>query len=505
MSMVRLQAPAAPAEPRPAAGSLGIYLDSLGCAKNLVDSEAMLGLLTARGHRVCDTPHDADVLLVNTCGFLEAAREESVERILELAALKGAGRPRLLAVLGCLVARAPEELREAIPEVDLWLPAGRHGALPDLLEGTLAGLPTRAARAATDRSGSGRAPIGAFAGFGARVLMTPRHTAYLKISEGCSNTCSFCSIPLMRGTQRSRPVHDVVDEAERLAAGGVRELHLVAQDLTHYGFDLPGRPDLLDLVRALSAVGGLEWIRFLYAHPAHLTRRQQEGLFEVPKVVRYLDMPVQHAAPRLLRAMRRPYTAEHVRRQIDGLRRRVPGITLRSTVIVGFPGETERDFATLCRFVQEARFERLGIFTFSREPGTPSYTLPGRPRASTATRRLQELSELQLHLAAEHAAARVGTRVRLLVDAELSSAEAAEHASPLAAGAVALARSEGEALDIDGHVYLEPGAAADGGAGAPGCFVEAEIVAADVYDLRARPVASAPAPARVRSHSRNKS
>jgi ribosomal protein S12 methylthiotransferase len=466
----------------PNLGGVRVYLDSLGCPKNLVDSEATLGLLVGGGCTATANPEDADVLVVNTCGFLESAREESVDRILELARLKSTNRPRLLAVLGCLVARAADELAEALPEVDVWLPAGRHGELPGLLAGRLQSIPSPALRAATDRSGSGRAPITAFAGFGQRTLLTPSHTAYLKISEGCSNTCTFCSIPLMRGDQRSRPMAAIVAEAAALAARGVRELHLVAQDLTHYGFDLPQRVDLVDLVAALSAVEGIEWIRLLYAHPAHFTRRMQEELFEVPKVVRYLDMPVQHASPRILRAMRRSYGPDRVRSQCAALRERIPGIVLRTTVIVGFPGETERDFEQLCRFVGDVQFDRLGIFTYSREPDTPAAALPGRPRASTASRRMQVLSELQMHVAAERAAARLGSRVRVLIDGPVPEEERA--AQPIADGTVAVGRTEGEALDIDGCVFVEPSGPVPPPAGR---FLWAEIVAADVHDLRARP------------------
>ena len=481
--LARAGAPATAARPQSLAG-MRVYLDSLGCAKNLVDSEAALGLLRTSGVRHVDDPARADVILVNTCGFLEAAREESLQRILELAQHKSYGSARILGVLGCLVARAPEELAESLPEVDLWLPAGAHGQLAERLQALVAAQPTPALRAATDRSGSRRAPSGAFAGFGSRVLLTPAHTAYLKISEGCSNQCAFCSIPLMRGTQRSRPVRELVAEAQGLASRGVRELHLVAQDLTHYGFDLPGRPDLLDLVTAVAAESGIAWLRLLYAHPSHMTRRMAAGLWRLPQVVRYLDMPVQHASTRLLRAMRRPYTATSVRRQLLDLRARVPGLALRTSVIVGFPGETERDFVQLCRFVEDVQFDRLGIFAYSREPGTPSYALAGRPRASTVSRRLQALTELQMHVSARRTQSRVGTRARVLVDAMLTSVEAA--ASPLGRGAVAVGRTESEALDIDGVVYLEAAAGV-----APGQFVEADIVAADVHDLRARPVGGA--------------
>ncbi len=481
--------PSAPSTivPRTALAGVRVYLDSLGCAKNLVDSEATLGLLAAAGARSVADPAAADVLLVNTCGFLEVAREESVQRILELAQHKAFGRGRILGVLGCLVSRAPEELAESLPEVDLWLPAGAHGQLGPLLQAAMAQQPAVALRAATDRSGSRRAPSGAFAGFGQRVLLTPAHTAYLKLSEGCSNACTFCSIPLMRGTQRSRPVADLVAEARSLAARGVRELHLVAQDLTHYGFDLPARADLLDLARALAEIDGLEWIRLLYAHPSHLTPRMAKGLFELPRVARYLDMPMQHASTRLLRAMRRPYTAAKLRRQFLDLRQRVPGIALRTSVIVGFPGETERDFVQLCRFVEEIEFDRLGIFTYSREPGTPSYSFAGRPRASTAMRRMQVLTEIQMHVAARRAAARVGTCARVLVDARVDAGST--EMSPLWPRAVAVGRTESEALDIDGVVFLESKVPL-----VPGEFVDATIVDACVHDLRARVHPTAPQP-----------
>ena len=488
--------PDAPTPVRPIGGEapasaalagMRVYLDSLGCAKNLVDSEATLGLLRGAGLHAVGDPEQADVVLVNTCGFLEVAREESIERILELAQLKSYGRARLLGVLGCLVSRAPDELANSIPEVDVWLPAGSHGALCERLGAALTRRGDVAQRRASDRSGSGRAPAGAFAGFGERVLLTAPHTSYLKISEGCTNTCSFCSIPLMRGTQRSRPLAALVREARALAARGVRELHLVAQDLTHYGYDLPRRADLLDLVRALAEVDGIEWMRLLYAHPSHLTRRMIRGLFDVPHLARYLDMPIQHASDPMLRAMRRPYTQARVRRQVAELRERVPDITLRTTVIVGFPGESERDFVTLCRFVEETAWDRLGIFAYSREPGTPAFALRGRPHTQTVTRRIHELTDLQMHVAAARNAARVGTRARVLVDALCVGEGADTLHSRFADGAKAVGRSEAEALDIDGTVYLH----ADGDL-QPGRFVDATLVDADAFDLCGR-VEAAPA------------
>jgi ribosomal protein S12 methylthiotransferase len=463
-----------------------VYLDSLGCAKNLVDSEATLGLLLGAGMQRCEEPTDADVLLVNTCGFLEAAREESIDRILELAQCKTIGKPRLLGVLGCLVSRAPEELAQNIPEVDVWLSAGAHGQLAARLAAALHHQPTPQQRRATDRSGSGRAPQGAFAGFGSRVLLTPSHTAYLKISEGCSNQCTFCSIPLMRGTQRSRSLQDLTSEAAQLVAQGVRELHVVAQDLTHWGFDLPGRPDLLDLVRGLDAVPGIEWIRLLYAHPKHFTPRMMTGLYELPHVARYLDMPMQHASDRLLRAMRRPYSVEHARRQFLWLRENVPGISLRTSVIVGFPGETEADFRRLCRFVEEVQFDHLGIFTYSREPGTPSYDMRPRPRQSTSQRRLQELGELQMHIAGARATARIGSSVRILIDAPASALRQPDVLLPdFAAGCVAIGRSEAEALDIDSTIWIDPGNL-DAADLRPGTFLTATVTDAEVHDLRVR-------------------
>ena len=481
MSVVQFRAAAGPAAGAGGLAGVRVYLDSLGCAKNLVDSEATLGLLHGDGAVRVGDPAAADVLVVNTCGFLEQAREESIERILELALLKTTGTPRVLAVLGCLVARAAEELRESIPEVDVWLPAGSHGALGEALRRNLANQPTRARRAATDRSGGGRAPASAFSGFGRRVLLTPPHTAYLKISEGCSNACTFCSIPLMRGTQRSRPLAEIVAEARALAAAGVRELHVVAQDSTHWGFDLPRRRDLLDLCTALAAVDGIEWIRLLYAHPAHLTPRMVDGLFRLPQMARYLDMPIQHVVPRLLRAMRRGHGPERIRDLVARLRAVAPEITLRSTVIVGFPGETERDFEALCRFVDDVRWDRLGVFTYSREPGTPAYDLPARARASTAAARLQMLTELQMQIAAERNAARVGRRLRVLIDGAIDDDERDE--SPLARCARVRGRSQGEALDIDGVVYVT---AAPGAALAPGTFVDVEVVRADAFDLLGR-------------------
>ena len=486
MSMVQFKTHRAPAgevvrASRPVS-SRRVYLDSLGCAKNLVDSEATLGLLAEDGWERTPNPDEADALVVNTCGFLEAARSESIDRILELAQLKTTARPRVLAVLGCLVARAEDEMRDALPEVDVWLPAGRHADLPARLANAWDEQPAAELRRATDRSGSGRAPASAFAGFASRVLLTAPHTTYLKISEGCTNACSFCSIPLMRGLQRSRALEDIVTEARALVARGAVELHLVAQDLTHYGFDLERRLDLLDVVEALSEIDGLEWIRLLYAHPAHLTPRLLAGLFRVPKVVPYLDLPIQHASPAVLRRMNRPYGPERVRHQVEALRATVPDMTLRTTVIVGHPGETSRDFEFLAEFLDQVPFDRLGIFTYSREPGTPANDFGARPRASTAAARMHALQEMQMHRAGERAAARLGARVRVLVDNGFDAGATAD--LPIASGTVAVGRTTGEALDIDGGVYLEPGDAEI----VPGTFVDAVVTATDVYDLRARPM-----------------
>jgi ribosomal protein S12 methylthiotransferase len=324
---------------------------SLGCPKNLVDSEVMLGQLRRRGWGVTTDAADADVIVVNTCGFIEGAKQESIDAILEMARLKDQGRARRLVVTGCLTQRYDGELRAEIPEIDATLGTDQVSEIVRAVEGE--------ATAAT----TGVAPTWVYDHTSPRVLSTPPWMAYLKISEGCDYTCSFCIIPALRGRHRSRAQEDVVAEAEALAAQGVKELVLVAQDSTRYGLDLGQRDGLAALLRRLGRIDGVRWIRVMYAYPATLSDAALDAIASEEKVANYVDVPLQHASDAVLRRMRRPFGHQNVRGLVERMRRRVPDLALRTSFIVGFPGETEAEFQELLDFVEETRFDNVGVFT----------------------------------------------------------------------------------------------------------------------------------------------
>jgi ribosomal protein S12 methylthiotransferase len=441
-----------------------VYLHTLGCPKNRVDSEIMLGALTGAGYRLVPAPEEAEVIVVNTCGFLESAREESVEVVLELAEMKRVGRCRKLVVTGCLVQRHAEELAREIPEVDHFLGTG---AYPEVARVVADAQAKRLLVPDPDFVHSAATP---------RVNSLPAHTAYLKIAEGCDNACAFCIIPKLRGPQRSRPVADVVAEAQALAARGTVELSLVAQDLTAYGQDLPGRVRLHHLLPELAKVDGIRWIRLHYAYPRDVPDALVDVLAGEPKIAKYLDMPLQHSSDRLLRAMKRGRDSGFLRDLLARLRRRVPGIALRTSLIVGLPGETEEDFEDLLAFVREQRFERLGVFEYSAEEGTPAAELPDQVPAEVKRERHRAVMEVQQGIARAHQRALVGRRLEVLVEGR---AEETEH---LLAG-----RHAQQAPEIDGLTYLNEGLAY------PGEIVTVEVTDAADHDLVGRVVGRDPA------------
>ncbi len=452
-----------------------VYMHTLGCPKNQVDSEVMLGTLAAAGFRLVQDPRRADVVVVNTCGFIESAKEESIAAIVELAALKTSGRCRKLVVAGCLTQRYHAELAAELPEVDHFVGTGAYQEIGRIVADAQA---SRVIVPDPDFVHAATTP---------RVNSLPSHTAYLKVAEGCDNACAFCIIPALRGPQRSRSVPDLVAEATALAADGVVELSLVAQDLTAWGQDLPGRPRLHQLLPALCGVEGIRWIRLHYAYPRDFPDALVEVMAAEPKIVRYLDMPVQHASDRLLRAMRRGRDVRFLRELLARLRERVPGIALRTSLIVGLPGETERDFAELLAFVREQRFERLGVFEYSREEGTPAAEMLDQVPAEVKRERFEAVMEAQRGIAAAHQRSWIGRRVEVLVE---GASPESEH---LLAG-----RTAQQAPEIDGVTYLNeiaiPGQ--EGAAVYPGELVTAEVTDAADYDLVARVVARDPAPRR---------
>ena len=446
-----------------------LYMATLGCPKNRVDSEVMLGTLGARGYTLVERPEDASVIVVNTCAFIGPAKQESIDTILELAELKKTGRCGTLVVTGCLSQRYGPELAKEMPEVDHFLGTGAYVQIGDLLAAEAA---PRQVIPDPDYVHDARTP---------KVNSSPKWTAYLKISEGCDNACAFCIIPTLRGAQRSRPIDDLVAEARTLAASGVRELNLVAQDLTAYGHDLPGRPQLHQLLEALCTVD-VRWIRLHYAYPRVFPDALIEVMAREPKIAKYLDMPLQHASDRLLRSMRRGRDSAFLISLLAKLRARIPGLTFRTSLIAGLPGETEEDFALLKEFVRTQRFERMGCFQYSDEEGTPAYDFSDKVPQKVIERRWREVMAVQKRINREQNRALIGKRLEVLVE---GPSPESEH--------LLVGRHEGQAPDIDGVVYINDGF------GYPGEFVTVEVTEAHDYDLvgrvvdrpERRPVASA--------------
>ena len=451
------------------------YLLSLGCPKNTVDSEGMATLLQQRGYAAAEIPEEADVLIVNTCGFLEAAKEESIAYLQDLAARKRPGQ--LLIAAGCLAQRNPEEIKARVPGVDGLLGTRRWMEIVHLVE-----------HLRRDRRGGRHFAVRELLGDPetAPPIARPAHvgpSAYLKISDGCNAPCAFCSIPLFKGKLRSRPLPELVDEAARLVAGGAREIILIAQDTTDYGRDW-GEPDSLPrLLNALvNRVPDLHWLRLMYAYPGHVSDTLIEVMATHPQILHYLDIPLQHGDPRTLRRMRRPSNLDMVFRTIEKLREAMPDIALRTTFIVGFPGETEEEFQNLLDFVAAIRFDKVGAFTFSPEPGTPAATMPDQVPEEVKEERWHRLMALQQRISLERNQAHVGRELEVLAERVVDGQALREMGwlGP-ADGVYTLARSYREAPEIDGYVIVT-------GRLTVGAFHRVRITAALEYDLIAEPV-----------------
>mgnify|MGYP003947554743 FL=1 len=372
-----------------------VNLISLGCAKNLVDSEILLGGINKSELTITKNPEEADTIIVNTCGFLDIAREESVDTILQAAELKKTGKLSELVVMGCLSERYPEEVAAEIPEIDRIFGSNDHRQIISFLTG---------------KDFAKDDPMFF------RSLMTPNHYAYIKIAEGCDNACSFCSIPIMRGLQKSRSIPAIMDEATRLASNGTKELLVIAQDSTSYGWDLEKKVYLSDLLKELNTIDEIDWIRVHYAHPAHLSQRIIDAIADCDKVCNYLDMPVQHASDDILKSMKRGLNQEGIRNRISRLRSAVPHIAIRTTLIVGYPGETEAHFNELYNFVDEMQFDRLGAFTYSEEEGTTAEALEDNVSRETKNERKNKIVELQHGISLEKNEAFIGKTMKVLVD-----------------------------------------------------------------------------------------
>jgi len=410
---------------------------SLGCPKNLVDSEVMMGTLQQAGYEITNNPAEADTVVVNTCGFIESAKQESVEAILEATRLKDEGKAKRVVVAGCLVERYRDDLIKELPEVDAFIGTNEV---------------TRILEAADETMNFRELPLLPIGNKSATYLYdfdTPRfratasHTAFIKIAEGCDRPCAFCSIPSMRGSFRSRRFGSIIEEARELAKQGVREVVLIAQDSSRYGEDLGELDALAALIKALGEIEELEWVRVMYAYPTHISDAFLEAIAETPKAVKYLDMPLQHASRNVLKLMKRGGTRESLEKLIYRVRARVPGIAIRTTFITGFPGETEEDFDELMQCVQNCRFDNLGVFTYSDEEGTPAFDLPNKVDPKTATQRRSRLMKEQAKISKQLNKRRIGNTFKVMFEG------ISEESDLLFQG-----RLEGQAQEIDGHIFI---------------------------------------------------
>jgi len=442
---------------------------SLGCPKNLVDSEVMMGQLRQSGYEITSDASEADTLVVNTCGFIESAKKESIDAILEAARLKSEGKAQRLVVAGCLVERYRDELRKEMPEVDAFIGTSQIGEIAKVCDER---TNTRSLPVLQTPIGNQTATY-LYDESTPRILATPGYTAFIKIAEGCDRPCAFCFIPQMRGHFRSRRFGSVMNEAEQLAKRGVKELVLVAQDSSRYGEDLGERDALAHLLRELSHLDGIEWVRVMYTYPTHISDEFLNVLATEPKAVKYLDMPLQHASARVLKLMRRGGTRASLERLIKKIRERVQGIAIRTTFITGFPGEMEEDFEELLAFIRNVEFDRVGIFTYSDEEGTPAFDLPNKVDARTAKRRRSRLMKEQARISRKRNRARVGSTVRVLFEGESTESDLLWQG-----------RMETQAADIDGSVLITD--APEDFEPVPGKFVNILITEAHEYDLVGR-------------------
>ena len=440
---------------------------SLGCPKNLVDSEVMMGILARAGYELTPRAGEADVLVVNTCSFIEPAQKESVDSILEMAEYKKFGKAQKLIVAGCMVERYRNDIREQIPEVDAVIGTGEVEKILEAIEGQLrpddplaADLPGYLYNDATPR-----------------ILATSRHTAYIKINEGCDHPCTFCVIPQLRGKFRSRRFESVVREAENLAAAGVREISLIGQDTTYYGEDLGLRAGLATLLERLAQVEDLNWVRFLYCYPNRITSKLLDTIAAHPRLAKYLDVPLQHASRNVLARMKRGANGDAFLKMLDKARKAIPGVSIRTSFIVGFPGETENDFNELCDFVRAANFDWMGVFSYSDEDTSKSFALDGKVDAKTIARRRDTLMSIQKKISTANLKRKVGQRFQVMLEGPSKDTDL-----------IWEARLEGMAPEIDGKVYVTEFAGVNDAAElpSPGTMATIEITETKHYDLIGR-------------------
>ncbi|GIP56477.1 30S ribosomal protein S12 methylthiotransferase RimO [Paenibacillus sp. FSL W8-0186] len=409
-----------------------VKIVTLGCEKNLVDSEIMSGLIDQRGYRLVEDREEATVIIVNTCGFIDAAKEESVNTILDLADLKETGKLKALIVSGCLTQRYKQALMEEMPEIDGIVGTGDFYNINQIVDEALKGKkPVQVGN-----------PVFNYEEVLPRKVSTAKYTTYVKIAEGCDNNCTFCSIPIMRGNFRSRSIESIIAEVELMASQGVKEISLIAQDSTNYGTDLYGEYKLAELMNRVTEVEGIEWVRLHYAYPGFFTDELIEMIATNPKICKYIDMPLQHSEDAVLKRMRRPGRNRDIRELVAKIRSRIPNVSLRTSLIVGFPGETEEDFERLCDFVREIKFDRLGVFTYSKEEDTPASRLPDQVEEEVKEWRANTLMEIQREVSNQNAGKFVGQVLDVLVERYDGRSD------------VYIGRSQYDAPEIDGEVYV---------------------------------------------------
>ncbi|MBP3929195.1 MAG: 30S ribosomal protein S12 methylthiotransferase RimO [Peptostreptococcaceae bacterium] len=434
---------------------LKIALESLGCSKNLVDAEIMMGILNRKGYKLVGDFEEADIILVNTCGFIESAKQESIDTILDLAQLKETGSLKLLIVTGCLAQRYANELKEEIPEIDAIVGTGSYQQIDEIIanlekENNIVSLNDIEFAYNEDLP---------------RYVTTPDYMAYLKIGEGCDNHCTYCIIPKLRGKYRSRKIEDIVKEAKDLAAKGVKELVVIAQDTTKYGFDLYGEVKLPELLEELAQIEGIKWIRIMYSYPESITEELVKVMKKYDNICNYFDMPIQHASNRILKLMNRHTTKEDIRAKVEMIRSYLPDATLRTTIIVGFPGETDEDFKEVIEFAKEIKFDRLGAFAYSREEDTAADKLPNHLEEEVKLRRRDELMLVQQGISEELNSKKIGNEYEVLIEEQIEDK-------------VYIGRTQGDAEEIDSIVYVKSENQLE-----PGDFVKVKIDKALEYDL----------------------
>ncbi|MFZ6032901.1 MAG: 30S ribosomal protein S12 methylthiotransferase RimO [Melioribacter sp.] len=421
-----------------------ISVITLGCSKNTVDSERLMNQLKINDFELTDNPDNADSVIINTCGFIEAAKEESINTILSAIELKKKGRLKKVVVSGCLSERYMDDLRKEIPEVDAYFGTEAYEEVVKEFGGNLK-----------------------YELLGERLLTTPKHFAYLKISEGCDNPCSFCAIPLMRGKHKTKPMEDLIAEAEKLSSQGVKELILIGQDTTDYGIDLYGRRNIAELINKLSEIKSIEWIRLMYAYPSHFPESLIETIASNPKVCKYIDIPLQHISDNVLKSMRRGITKRRTLELLNKLRESIPGLTLRTTFITGYPAETDADFEELVNFVKDFEFERFGVFTYSIEENTPSYLLGDPHSEEVKEKRKNLLMEIQRDISHRQNEKLIGKNLKVLIDAYENG--------------VYIGRTERDAPEVDCEVFVETNGQLE-----IGNFYDAVIYDCNEYDLFAK-------------------